>query len=136
MVRVMVFGGRHYPNRARVFAELDAIHAETPITVLIQGEASGADRYGKRWALAHGIPTEDYPADWDDLQAAVVRAKKRPDGSFYNAAAGNNRNLFMMAKSRPDIALEFPGGSGTASMRRIVRTEMNRRALRHIIIKD
>lgn len=134
-MRVLVYGGRDYRDKKRVFAELDALHADTPISVIIQGDAPGADRYGKWWARARGVPTEDYPADWDDLQAKVVRARKRPDGTFYNAAAGNTRNLRMMAQGKPDAALEFPGGNGTSSMRRIVLAEMRRRPLHYVRIE-
>lgn len=132
---VLVFGGRLYKDRATVFAELDKIHAETPISQIIHGGAQGADRFGQQWARTRGVSEVEFRADWDNLHAEIVRAKKRPDGSFYNSAAGNNRNLLMMAKGRPDIALEFPGGAGTASMRRIVRAEMKRRELRHVRVK-
>lgn len=132
---VLVYGGRRYNNFRRVFAELDAIHARTRITVVIQGESTGADALAKTWAQTRGIPTADFKADWDDLSVPVVRRKVRVDGSVYNAAAGGTRNKVMMAEGRPDIAVEFPGGDGTSNMRRIVQQEQKRRALIHIQVK-
>lgn len=124
---VLVYGGRRYQDRARVFAELDAIHALKPITLLIQGEATGADAYGKAWARAHDVLTSDFAADWNNMEVEIVRPKRRADGSVYNAAAGGIRNRRMMDEGKPDLALEFPGGSGTANMREIVLAEQSRR---------
>ncbi len=134
-MKMLVYGGRDYADRKKLFEVLDKIHAETPVTTVIEGDARGADRLAKRWAEARGIKVEDFPADWDDLAAEVVMAKKRPDGSLYNAAAGNNRNLLMLAKGKPDIAVEFPGGKGTANMRRLVRMAQKRWALRYVLIE-
>lgn len=135
-MKVLVYGGRKYMDQMRVFAELDVLHDEIGITEIIEGGAPGADRFAANWAKARGVKLKEFKADWDDLQAPVVRAKRRRDGSFYNAAAGNNRNLVMMVQGKPDVAMEFPGESGTASMRRIVKSEMKRRALRYIPIKE
>lgn len=135
-MRVLVYGGRRYADRERVFAELDAIHVVTPITIIIQGEATGADALAKAWAERHGIPTADFKAEWDRFEGVPrVRRKFRLDGSAYNAAAGGTRNNRMMVEGKPDIALEFPGGDGTNNMRRIVLQEMQRRTLRYIQIK-
>lgn len=131
-MRVLVYGGRTYDNRTRVFAELDAIHRETPVTLVVHGAATGADTLAGLWAKERGVRPDPYPAAWDDLQATVVRAVRRPDGSFYNAAAGNNRNLLMMTQGKPDIAVEFVGDRGTRDMRQIVTREMRRRPLRYV----
>ena len=49
-VRVIVCGGRTYGNRWRLTDELNAIHAATPITALIHGNAHGADALADEWA--------------------------------------------------------------------------------------
>lgn len=133
---MLVYGGRTYDNKTRLFAELDAIHRVTPVTVVIHGDARGADRLGKFWAQQQGIKDEAYPADWDDLQAENVKAIRRTDGSFYNSAAGMNRNILMMRKGKPDIAVEFAGGNGTANMRGLVKAEMKVRPLRYIKVRQ
>lgn len=134
---MLVYGGRTYDNKTRLFAELDAIHRETPVTVVIHGDARGADRLGKFWAQQQqGIKIEPYPADWDDLQAHDAKVVKREDGSFYNANAGRDRNRRMMLEGMPDIAVEFAGGSGTANMRGWVKAEMKKRPLRYIRVRQ
>lgn len=49
-MRVIVCGGRNFRSPAQVFAELDKLHAKTPITALLQGGATGADRFARDWA--------------------------------------------------------------------------------------
>ena len=134
-MKVLVFGGRKYRDRHRLFAELDAMHAVRPITKIIQGEAPGADKFAKQWAQSRGVPTDDFAADWNDMQAEIVVPRQRADGSWYNAAAGAIRNRRMMAEGKPDLALEFPGGRGTYNMRGICHAEMKVRALVHVTIK-
>jgi hypothetical protein len=68
------------------------------IAVIIQGGARGADEHARTWAKDRGIPVETYAADWKQ----------------YGRAAGPIRNGVMLAESRPDGVVAFPGGSGTA----------------------
>jgi hypothetical protein len=70
------------------------------------------------------------------MQAERVVPRRRKDGSWYNAAAGNIRNLEMMRKGRPDIAVEFKGNRGTDDMRWIVLNEMKKRPLQHIVVSE
>lgn len=134
---VLVFGGRTYRDRVRIFAELDALHARRPITKIIQGKAQGADEFARNWAISRGVPTDDYAADWSDMQAQPCIARQRYDGSWYNAAAGGIRNRRMMVEGKPDVALEFPGGPGTANMRGICRAEVILRpSFVHVTIKE
>lgn len=115
-MRVVVFGGRDYghpsdrnPNwrkeRNIVYATLDSFHAHNKITVLIEGEADGADKAAKAWANSKNIPVEPYEADWDR----------------YDKAAGMIRNRDMLVKGKPDWGIAFPGGKGTAGMLAILR---------------
>ncbi len=133
---MVVYGGRKYANKTRLFTVLDDVHSETPVTLVIEGDAPGADRLAKYWAQKRRVKFDPYPADWSDLQAQNAVIRKRPDGSFYNANAGNDRNLLMMNKGKPDIAVEFNGGFGTRNMRHIVIREMTRRPLRYIRVID
>lgn len=72
------------------------------------GGASGADELGKQFAISNGIHGKIYNAKWEEL----------------GKAAGPERNE-RMAKDA-DICLLFPGGTGTA--------DMKRRALAHGLI--
>jgi hypothetical protein len=106
-LRLLVCGGRDYDDRARMFAELDAIHAQRPITLIIQGGQKqrrgddwiGADYLAEQWAEAREIPCLRHPARWTALG--------RPAGPI------RNREMLHWA---PEAVLAAPGGSGTSSM--------------------
>lgn len=101
-MRVLVYGGRDYKGRDAVFAELDRVRAESGVDLIIEGGATGADQHGQSWARSRAIACLTIPADW--------KAEPR--------AAGPLRNERMIEEGRPDVGLEFPGGAGTADMRR------------------
>ena len=116
-MRVLVTGGRHYGDRARVFDELDRLHRPSGlITLVIHGacvrkddrsgrkELSGADRWAQEWAIEREVPYLGHPASW----------RKHGYG------AGPLRNEAMLVH-RPDVLLAFPGGRGTADMVRRAR---------------
>lgn len=101
-MRLVVTGGRDYCETARIFNALDELHARKPISLLIEGEARGLDQRARTWAQRRGIPVEPYPAQWE----------------MYGKAAGGIRNQQMIDEGEPEFALVFPGGVGTADMRR------------------
>ena len=117
-MRVVVTGGRTYAETARVFSILDAFHAVRPITVLIEGEADGLDKRAKAWARRNKVEVAAYPARWDDIDRPEAVVRYRRDGTPYDAAAGGRRNQEMIDDGKPDHGLVFPGGTGTADMRR------------------
>jgi len=43
---------------------LDAIHKETPVSVLINGGGKGADKLALNWAVKNNIPFIIFKADW------------------------------------------------------------------------
>ena len=108
-MRVMVTGGRYFDNATRVFQALDAIHYHRgPITALIEGGATGADKLARGWALKNDVPVVTYRADWS-------RGRR----------AGPERNQLMVADARADLMLAFQGGLGTAdAIRRAQRAEL------------
>lgn len=99
-MRVLVCGGRDYKNRTHLFNVLDAVHQEQPITVLIEGEAPGADQLAALWASSRGVELLPFPADW----------------GRYGDAAGPIRNTQMLIEGRPELVVFFPGKNGTADM--------------------
>lgn len=99
-MRLLVCGGRDLKDAFLVATVLNSVHKSRPITVLIEGEACGADTMARMWAETNGIPVEKYPADW------------RKHGN----AAGPVRNKQMLAEGKPDMVLAFPGGRGTRNM--------------------
>jgi len=99
-MRILVCGGRDYRDYERACAVLWGIHDKTPISMIIEGGARGADYHAFMWAIEAGVPYEEYKADWN------VWGKK----------AGHLRNQRMIDEGRPDLVIAFPGGSGTADM--------------------
>lgn len=116
-MRLLVCGGRNFGNpmhvghtlaiehRMRLFAALDWLHARKPISCVIHGMAVGADTLAGEWAAARGVLVDGYKAEWNT----------------FGSAGGPLRNSRMLRKGKPDAVLAFPGGPGTAHMKRIAR---------------
>jgi len=96
--RIVVTGGRDFADVHGAFDFLDVVHQELGIGFVGQGGARGADFLGKRWALDHVIPTQQFDADWER----------------YGKRAGHLRNGVMLREVAPDWLVAFPGGRGTA----------------------
>lgn len=104
-MKIIVCGGRDYKNKAFVYKKLDELHAERPITKLMQGGATGADAFANQWAHNNKVLNHTYDADW----------KK------YGPSAGPIRNRRMLYGGKPDLVVAFPGGKGTANMLKLAR---------------
>jgi hypothetical protein len=102
--RYLVCGGRDFCDWRKLDTALRRAFGNSA-GVVIQGEAIGADFLAKAWALANGIEVESYPADW----------------KTHGKAAGGIRNQQMLDEAKPDAVIAFPGGSGTADMKRRAR---------------
>lgn len=103
-MRVIVCGSRNwgeYPDqREKIYAALDAIHAETPITFLWHGNAKGVDTVAGTWGeIKQTICVCPVPAEW----------------SKYGDRAGPIRNKNMLGQGI-DLVIAFPGGKGTTNM--------------------
>ena len=98
-MRVLVCGGRDYQDMQRVYSVLDEIHAYKPITVLIHGNARGADSFADDWA-AGKVETLTFTPLWKE----------------HGKSAGPRRNQKMLEEGKPDLVIAFPGGRGTADM--------------------
>ena len=102
-MKILVCGGRDYYDSVKVYRILDALHAKAEITLLVHGDARGADTLAGMWAKDRKVPCMAYPANW----------------TKHGTAAGPIRNKLMLKLEKPEIVVAFPGGSGTAHMRRI-----------------
>lgn len=103
-MRVLIYGGRDFVPEQRHWDMLDELFADFDVAeevVVISGRARGADTFGEDWAQQNGAVVDLYPADW----------------KTHDKAAGFIRNQQML-DSGVDYAVEFPGGNGTADMRR------------------
>lgn len=99
-MRLLVTGGRDYREDDLIYQALDKVHDETPVHLLIAGDARGADRIALRWATERGVQYHLFGADW----------------RRYGNLAGPIRNTAMLTRGQPDLCVAFPGGKGTADM--------------------
>ncbi len=109
-MRILVCGGRTYKNYDKVAKTLYALFPPTTSdiatwlppsgTVVIHGDANGADSLADQWAVVNWVKVERYPANW----------KK------YGKIAGPIRNNQMLVEGKPDLVIAFPGGRGTDNM--------------------
>lgn len=104
--RVLCCGSRSGSNRGLVHLTLNALHALSPIQLLINGKATGYDTLADNWARQHGIQTLQFPADW----------RKHGRG------AGPIRNRMMLEEGKPDLVVAFPGDRGTTNMIDVANT--------------
>jgi hypothetical protein len=88
--RILVCGGRTWGNY-RLVLEALKLHVRGPDTVVIEGEASGADRLGAQAGRELGLEVLPYPADW----------------TRHGRSAGMIRNREMLTHGKPTIALAF-----------------------------
>lgn len=128
MTRVLVTGGRYYADRRTLVDVLDALHRERPVSLLIQGGARGADQLARQWAAARTVACQTYNAKWDDIDAPKAIIKTGRNGEPYNARAGIDRNVDMLARGNPEVVVVFPGNRGTSHMFDIADRERRRGA--------
>jgi len=113
-MRLLVFGGRKYSNKKAVFDALDRVHNERgPIVLIIHEGATGADSLAAEWARLNKVEQDIYK-----LTKHVWHV--------IGDAAGPLRNKQMVKKGRPDVAVGFPGDTGTLSTARILRNHKPR----------
>lgn len=139
-MRVIICGGRNIgvPTEVfheasdlfRVFVHLNRIHANTPISAVIEGGqrtwekgriVGGADYLAWEWAARNEIECITVEAEWHNLSHPDSRIRTSAGGRRYDANAGPRRNTKMLAL-KPDAVIAFPGGAGTADMIRQART--------------
>jgi predicted RecB family endonuclease len=86
-LRVLFCGDRDWKDRAVIYRWMRRVRP----TVVIEGEARGADRIAREVADNLGIEVERYPALW----------------KTQGRAAGPIRNRRMLVEGKPDLVLAF-----------------------------
>ncbi|MEM7653795.1 MAG: DUF2493 domain-containing protein [Pseudomonadota bacterium] len=99
-MRVLVCGGGKFEDRSFLFRELDTIHQQQKITLIVNGGAPGADRLSTLWAEARGVPLQVYKED-------------APDAGIEEYIA---LNAVMLSETSPELIVAFSGGVVTADM--------------------
>jgi hypothetical protein len=77
-----------------IWRELDLIHEQEPIELLIQGGAPGVDAIADEWALDVGVESVTVMTDW----------------AKHGKAAGMMRNVEMLKRYPEALVLAFPKG--------------------------
>lgn len=103
---VVVTGGRHYQDDAKVSEVLGAHHLANPMRLLCEGGATGADRLARKWAKSCDVSVSTYTADW---QTFGRRAGPMRNELMLRSAVGFGERWGM-----PVLVVAFPGGTGTA----------------------
>lgn len=115
--RVIIAGGRTFNDYILLMETMDYLLSEKVKEgykiIIVEGEASGADTLGKRYAQLKGFEVDPHPADWNDLDVFPCLIKYNRRGEPYNALAGMIRNE-EMAKNA-DAAVVFWDGVSTGS---------------------
>lgn len=108
-MRVLICGDRGWTDYSLILSVLSAIHTATPVEVVIEGEANGADKLGRRAAEQLGIPVLPFPADWKQ----------------FGRAAGPIRNRQQHREGKPTLVLAFhsdlANSKGTKDMVEVAR---------------
>lgn len=99
-MKALVCGGRNFSDQNVIEESLAYLHDRRRLTVILHGDATGADTLSKNWALENGVWTLACPS--------------LADGPRSNG--GVLRYQFMMDFFEPDLVIAFPGGEGTKRM--------------------
>lgn len=100
-MKTIIAGGRDYQFTKFDELILRELHFQWGFTEVVSGGAVGADSCGEAWAAGWAnLPIKQFKADWDN----------------HGIKAGPIRNRQMAEYA--DLCILFPGGKGTASMKR------------------
>ena len=91
MLRILVCGDRNWTDYFAVRDTLKAFKETSGIEYIIEGEASGADTFGRIAAEELDIPCAKFPAKWAE----------------FGLSAGPKRNLQMLIEGKPNLVLAF-----------------------------
>jgi len=100
-VKVIVCGSSRFQDKRQLFEVLDGLHAQTPVTAIINGGARGADLLASQWARERSVALIRY-------RAAIDLAR--------GPQAFLDLNARMLSEQRPDLILAFPGGEVSADL--------------------
>lgn len=107
----IVTGGRDYNLTDADREWLGQMWERFGFRIVLHGDCSGVDRQAAAWARSLGLCDAACPAQWDEWRREHGKA----------ALAGPARNSRMAWACRaplPAVCLAFPGGRGTANMKR------------------
>lgn len=107
-MKLAIIGSRGFNNYELLCKTLEPY--KNKITLVV----SGADTLGAKWSreVLKKEPLE-FPAEWDNLEAAPCKIGYRKDGNPYNLLAGYNRNTTIIQNCDCVIAFWDSRSPGT-----------------------
>lgn len=103
-MRVLVSGDRNWDDEKIIRTILVGFASCDYETVVIEGDAKGADKIAGDWARGcESSPSNTY----EDGMGLVTDACYPADWETYRKAAGPIRNKQMLVEGKPDIVLAF-----------------------------
>lgn len=110
----MICGSRKFANPMGATAEIIKRIVRLPEnTLVIHGDAAGADRFAAEAAKRVGLMVMAIPAKWEEHSADC-----RCRGHGYCREAGKRRNLEML-DMKPDLVIAFWNGSSGGTLHTI-----------------
>lgn len=106
-MKLIIAGSREFKDYLLLKQKLSTILSNTPYSsiTVVCGEANGADRLGKQWALEHGIDVISMPADWDHYgkSAGYIRNEEMAKVSthcilFWDGISKGTKHMLDLAK--------------------------------------
>ena len=99
--KLAVIGSRTFDDKERLYRILDK--NEFQISMIVSGNADGADFLGQQWAIERGIPLLIFPAKWRDKEGN------------YDRGAGFKRNRLIVQHCDKVLACWDKTSRGTAN---------------------
>jgi len=115
--RVLCCGDRNWTDKAKIRLALEQL---PPGTVIIHGDARGADRLSGEVAEELGFEVVKFPAQW----------------ARYGRGAGPIRNQQMLDEGKPTMVLAFHSNIEESKGTRDMITRANRAGLLGVLIDD
>lgn len=100
---VLCCGDRNWTASKTLFDVLDALHGPTEaISLIVEGEARGADKMARNWAESRMVPFLAFPAHWKHTDRCVEDCKE-----VCGPPAGPIRNRRQYDETQPDLVVAF-----------------------------
>ena len=115
--RIIVAGSRTITDKEAIHEYLSYHLRNFPREdiLIIHGGAKGPDLIAEDWAKKEGVEYLAVPAIWDDLTDPCILKHSKVTG-YYNALAGNKRNIKMAEMGTHLVAIWDGESSGTRDM--------------------
>lgn len=117
-MKIIIAGSRDMPLKDfdTIQTAIDASGFD--VTEVVSGTAKGADSLGAYWAMLHGVPVKEFPADWklNGHSAGFIRNKEMAEYAdglivfIYYESHGSKHMLRTMAgMDKPCYAIHHNG---------------------------